>query len=100
MVAGFAFPPLLAFVFVILLVTRETIGLQFVLVQVTFVTADAFCIPVFAQQRVFGFLVMVEDNLFPAFFDMASFAFRTKAALMLIVFFMARKAIHLQFVFI
>jgi hypothetical protein len=71
-------------VLVVFFMARIAIGLQFFLVQITLVATDAFCVSVFAEQRVLGLLVMIEYDLFPAGFIVASLAFGTKGSFVLI----------------
>lgn len=78
-----------SFVLVILPMARDAIGLQLVLVQVSLVTTDAFHFMVFAEQRVFGFLVVIEQDLFPFPICVAGFALGTKGTFVLVVLFMA-----------
>ena len=83
-VAGFALRPELALVrlVVVLLVARHASRLQFVLVQVALMTSSAFNRgQVLAQQRKFGLLAMIEQNLLPASIGMAGLALHTELAL-------------------
>ena len=89
MVAGFAFLPLLAFMLVVFLMASEAIGFQLVLVQIAFVASNTLGIFVFSEQRIFGLLVMVEDDFLPALFVVAGFTFGTEVALVLVIFLMA-----------
>jgi hypothetical protein len=49
------------------------------------VATDTFCVAVFSQQRVFGLLVMIEQNFFPTGFVVAGFALGTKGSLVFVV---------------
>ena len=88
-VAGFALRPELAFMLVILLVARDAVSLQFVLVQISLVAADTFRFFVLSEKRIFGLLVVVKKNFFPARFVMTSFTLGTKASLVLVVLLVA-----------
>jgi len=59
------------------------------------VAADAFRIFVLSNQWIFGLLVMVENDFFPALFVMAGFAFGTEVTLVFVVFLVAGQTIHL-----
>ena len=98
--AGFALRPEGTFVFVVLGVTRVTGHLQLVFIQIPFVATCALCLAVLPQQRIFGLLIVVEQNFFPAFFEVAGFALRPECALVFVVLGVARVAGHLQLVFI
>ena len=98
-----ASPALLAFlppVLVVLLVTKEAIARQLVLVQVALVAARTLGLLVLVQKRVLGFLVVIEQNLFPVTLDVAAFALRTKLAFvgLVVLFLVAGHAGHLQLV--
>lgn len=96
--AGFAFLAFLPFVLVIFLMAGVAVCLQLDLIQIPFVAADAFRVMVLSEQRILGLLVVVEDNFFPALFVMTGFALGPKIPLVLIVFLVARQAIHLELV--
>lgn len=81
------------FVFVIFLVTGQTIGLQLILEQIALVAAGTLYFAVLPAQRVFGFLAVIEDDFFPLFFNVAGLTLGTKAALVFVVFLMARIAL-------
>jgi hypothetical protein len=53
------------------------------------VAGCAFYVAMFAEQRVFGLLVMIEWNLFPAALDMAGLAFESEFPLVLVVLLVA-----------
>ena len=57
--------------------------------------ASTFHLAMFATQWEMGLLVVVEQNFFPSPLDMAAFAFRAKAALMLVIFLVAGQTIRL-----
>jgi len=63
---------------------------QLVLVQVTLVATHTLGYFMLAKQRIFCFFVMVENDLFPISFNVASFAFCTEFSLVnfVIVFLM------------
>ena len=64
--AGLAFRPEIALMFIVLGVARLASHLQFILVQVPLVTTDTFCRgAMLAQQRIFRLLVMIEQDFFP-----------------------------------
>jgi hypothetical protein len=83
--AGLTLLAFLAFVLVVFLVTEEAVGLQFILIQVAFVTADTFRVFVFGHQWILGILVMIEQDLFPIAFNVASLALGSEVALVLVV---------------
>jgi hypothetical protein len=74
---------------IVLLVARDTGRLQLVLEQVALVATLALCRFVLAQQRILGLLVVVEKYLFPVLLDVAAFALRTQAALVLVILLVA-----------
>ena len=83
-VAGFAFRPEFSLVCLVifLLVARHASHLHFVLVQVALVASRALHRrQVLAQQREFGLLAMIEQDLFPSPVGMAGFALRPELAL-------------------
>jgi hypothetical protein len=49
------------------------------------VATDAFCVAVFAQQRVFGFLVMVERDFFPFNIVVTSFTLGAKSSFVFVI---------------
>jgi len=100
MMASFAFLALLPFVLVVFFVARVAIGLQLVLIQIAFVASHAFRFYVLAQQRVFGLLVMIEHDLFPAAIDVAGLAQRSKGLLVFVVLQVTGQTIHLELVLI
>jgi hypothetical protein len=100
MMARTALLALFAFVFVVFFMAREAVRFQLVFIQITFVTSDTFRYPMLAQQRIFGLFVMIKQYFFPAAVNVTFFTLGTKAALVLIVFFMARQAVHWQLVLI
>lgn len=77
-----------AFVLIVFFMARDAGSLQFYFIQIARVTADAFCLAMLSEQRIFGLLVMIEQDIFPALGIMASFAFGAKVPLMLIVLLM------------
>jgi hypothetical protein len=89
MVAGLAFLAFLAFVFVVFFVAREAIVFQFVLVQIPFMATDALGIDVLSEQRIFGFLVMVENDCFPTLLCVTGFALGAEIPFVFVVFLVA-----------
>jgi hypothetical protein len=89
MVTGFAFFSFLTFMLVVLFMAREAIVFQLVLVQIPFVATNALGINVLSKQGVFGLLVMIEHNRFPALLRMTDFALCTETTLMFIVLLVA-----------
>lgn len=63
-------------------------------------TGVAFDVLVFPKQGKFGFPVMIEWNFLPAALDVAGFALRTELAFVLIIFFVARETVCLQFLLV
>ena len=104
MVAGFAFLAFFAFVLVIFFMAREAIALQLVLVQIPFMATDALGINVLAEQRVFGFLVVVENDFFPTLVVVTGLALWTEFSLvpflLVVVLFVTGNAIHLELVLV
>jgi len=80
-------------------VTREAIHRQFVFDQISFVAGRTFQWWRFmlAEQREFGFLVVIEDGLLPIILVMASLALGAKFSFVrfVVIFFVAREAGHL-----
>lgn len=87
--AGFAFLAFLALVLVVFFVTREAIVFQLVFIQVAFMATDALGINMLAEQRVFGFLVVVENDCLPTLLHVAGFALGAETPLVLVVFLVA-----------
>ena len=100
MVAGAAFLAFFAFVLVVFFMAREAVCFQLVLVQISFVATHAFSRAMLAQQWIFRLFVVIKGNLFPATVNVAVFTLGTKATFVLVVFLMAREAIHFEFVFV
>jgi hypothetical protein len=64
-VAGFTFQTKVTLVLVIILVTGIACHLQLVFVQVAFMTTAAFSLFVLTNKRIFGFLVMIKQDILP-----------------------------------
>ena len=84
----------LALMFIVFLMAGNARGFQFVVVQVAGMAILAFGGLVFAAQGVLGVLVMVEQNVLPDFFVVATLAFSAELAFVLVVLLMAPQAIH------
>ena len=93
-VAAFALRAEAALVLVILLVARVAGRLELFPVQISLVTAGAFCRrAMLPEQRIPGSLVVVERDALPVPLDVAGFALRTEFALVLVVFLVAGAAL-------
>lgn len=66
---------------IVLLVAGDTLLLELVLVQVALMASGALRFLVFAQQRILGTLVVVEDDLFPSLHVVTGLAFGTEFSL-------------------
>ena len=95
-VAAFAFPAEIVLVLVVLFMTGKTVHGQLFL-EVCFMATAAFCSQMLAQQGILCFFAMVEQNLLPAFFQVAAFALGAITALMLVIFFVEGNARSRQF---
>jgi len=96
-VAGLALLAELALVLVVFLVTAEAVSPGLVLVQNTGVAGRALGLNVFAEQRVLGLLVVIEDRDAPVPFDMTALAFVAEfplVAIALIVLLVARDTLR------
>ena len=98
--ATFAFGAKTAFVFIVFLVTGKTVHRQFFFGHIALVTATAFRGQMLAQQGIFGFFGMVEQDLFPALLKVTALAFLAEITLVRIIFLVAGKAGFLEFFFL
>jgi hypothetical protein len=85
-VASFTFQTIVTLVLVIILVAGLASHLQLVFIQVAFVAAAAFCLFVLTDEWIFGFLVMIKQDIFPAPLGVARFTLLSKTALVLVIF--------------
>lgn len=101
--AAFALLAFLTFMLVILLMARDTGGLQFVFIQVALMASRALHRrTMFSQQLKFGLLIVIEQYFLPVAFDVATLALRTEITFVnfVVVFFVASDTASLQLIFI
>ena len=79
-VASLALPALLLLVHVVFAVATVTVGLQMLLVDTAGVTGGALGRLMLEMQGVFGVVVVIEGDRFPALLDVAGLAFLTELA--------------------